>query len=70
MLQVLRLKNARRPASRAGGNRHPLRQSVPLPWRRRAALHSGIERRWRACCAVIVGAGRPVRVSLEGGCGL
>ena len=23
----------------AGGNRHPLRQSVPLPWRRRAVLH-------------------------------
>jgi len=23
----------------AGGNRHPLRQSVPLPWRRRAVLN-------------------------------
>jgi len=30
----------------------------------------GISRRWRACCAVIFGAGRPVRVSLEGGCRL
>jgi hypothetical protein len=29
-------------------SRHPLRQSVPLPWRR-AALHSGIER-WDQMC--------------------
>ena len=34
----------RRLPGDAGGNRHPLRQSVPVPWRRRAGLHSGIER--------------------------
>jgi hypothetical protein len=48
----------------AGGNRHPLRQSVQVPWRRRAALHSGIERLART----YQGAGEPA-ASLSSGLG-
>jgi hypothetical protein len=43
-------------------NRHPLRQSVPVPWRRRAALHSGIERLARP----YQGAGEPAAPSSSG----
>jgi hypothetical protein len=43
-------------------SRHPLRQSVPLPWRRRAALHSGIERLARP----YQGAGEPGAPSSSG----
>jgi len=46
----------------AGGNRHPLRQSVQVPWRRRAALHSGIERLARP----YQGAGEPAAPSSSG----